>query len=87
MDERNGKTKPLLWRAIVKTFWPEYLLTGMLNLIFDIIAPITLPFLLKNLLEYFRYVSFCSLLFLINNSRTHQYWIHNKLMYSEKIPK
>lgn len=56
LNERKCKSKPSLWRAIVKTFWPEYLLTGILNVLFDIVAPITLPFLLKNLLEYFGYV-------------------------------
>lgn len=41
-------------KAIVKTFWPEYLLIGILNFIFDVVAPLIVPYLLKYLLEYFR---------------------------------
>lgn len=55
-EECDKKSKPSLLRALTKTFWPEYLLIGILNLCFDVVAPLIVPFLLKNLLEYFRYV-------------------------------
>lgn len=53
-EECDKKAKPSLLKAIAKTFWPEYLLIGMLNLISDVVSPLLVPYLLKHLLEYFR---------------------------------
>lgn len=57
-EECENKSKPYLLRTIAQTFWPEYLLIGFVALLFDVVAPLSLPFLLKQLLEYFRYKCF-----------------------------
>lgn len=48
------KRKPSLLRAVVKTFWLEILILGILCFMNDVVIRLILPFLLENLLEYFK---------------------------------
>lgn len=53
----NGKKRrPSLLKAIVRAFWREYLLLGVLCLINDVIIRIVQPQLLRQFLLYFEYV-------------------------------
>lgn len=52
--ECKQKTKPSLVRAVVKAFWFEFLIMGILCFFNDVIVRLVLPFLLKSLLSYFR---------------------------------
>lgn len=62
-EECKTNQNPSLLRAIAKTFWPQYLWIGFLTLLFDVVAPLSLPFLLRHFLEYFRYECDLCLLF------------------------
>lgn len=68
--ECKRKTKPSLVRAVAKTFWTEFFLMGVLCFYNDVVVRLLLPFLLEQLLTYFRYV----LLFFIKNiNRPHNF--------------
>lgn len=55
-DECKKKAKPSLVRAAMKAFWPECLTMGILCFFNDVVVRLILPFLLENLLSYFRWV-------------------------------
>lgn len=67
-DECKTKSNPSLLRAIGKAFWTDYVLLGFCTVLFDVVTPISFPFLLKELLEYFRYVLFIKRLWSILKS-------------------
>lgn len=52
--ECKKKTKPSLVRAVVKAFWFEFTLMGFFCFLNDAVVRLILPFLLENLLSYFR---------------------------------
>lgn len=53
-SECKINSKPSLFRAVLKAFWPEYLYMGVLNAIIDLFAPLIIPFLLERFLSFFR---------------------------------
>lgn len=53
-DEVKNKAKPSLARAVVKAFWFEFIIMGILCFLNDAVVRLILPFLLQNLLSYFR---------------------------------
>ncbi|CRK98089.1 CLUMA_CG011457, isoform A [Clunio marinus] len=53
MQQQNGKTKPSLLKAIVKTFWREYAFLGFMQFFNDIVLRLSQPLFLGWLLKYF----------------------------------
>lgn len=53
-NECKKKTKPSLVKAVVKAFWFEFTLMGFFCFLNDAVVRLILPFLLENLLSYFR---------------------------------
>lgn len=52
--ECKRSSHPSLRYAIVKAFWKELTIMGTLCFVNDVVVRLTLPFLLGNLLTYFR---------------------------------
>lgn len=50
----NGNSKPSLLKALVASFWPEYLHIGILNFLQSNILNILQPIILGKLLNYFK---------------------------------
>lgn len=52
--ERKTKKSPSLVRAVMKTFWLEISIIGILHFVNQIVVRLTVPFILENLLSYYR---------------------------------
>lgn len=54
--ECKNQLKPSLTRAVLKTFWYELFIMGILCFISELVLRLALSFVLDNFLSYFRYV-------------------------------
>lgn len=52
-NAKKGYKRPSLLKALVATFWPEYLILGINLATMDIAIRLTQPIMLGNLLDYF----------------------------------
>lgn len=50
----KNKKKPSLLIALLGTFWPEYLVLGVILVIMDLLVRLSQPLMLGKLLDYFR---------------------------------
>ncbi|XP_031635983.1 multidrug resistance-associated protein 4-like [Contarinia nasturtii] len=57
LEECKKKSKPSLVRAVVKAFWFELIIMGILSFLNDVVIRLIIPFLLEKLLSYFRKAS------------------------------